>query len=253
MSGSSDEIGHSGLIYAPNCVGCPFEGQKIVPPNGNLEATVAIVGEGPGEHEERQGRGFVGRSGKLLDELLRRNGVDRSEVFITNCTLCRPKAVTMQIPQADGSTKDVYLNHDQAKLNAMIRCRPRLLSELAAVRPRVIIPLGGLAFEAISGEWDGIVKRRGAIHQPDMAAEYAKSMAALDAPLLKQKPKPRKKAAKKPKKPKTYIRRKIKMYLETPAKELMAVLECGHQYHMKSRRKKLFNCTLCVQTPDIDD
>ena len=197
VSDRSQDIGFSGLIYQPNCEGCPFQGSKIVPPNGNLQAAIAIVGESPGWNEERTGRGFVGRSGKLLDVLLKRNGIERASVWITNSILCKPRSVVMSVLQADGSHTDVRLNQDQAKLNAMIYCRPRLLAELGHIRAKSILALGGMAFESVTGEWDGIQKRRGGVHQPELHKEYAKSFAALNGPLLKSKPTARKKAARK--------------------------------------------------------
>jgi uracil-DNA glycosylase family 4 len=61
-----------------------------VPGEGNASAEVMLIGEGPGFHENEQGRPFVGAAGKLLDELLKKGGLSRPEVFITNVVKCRP-------------------------------------------------------------------------------------------------------------------------------------------------------------------
>ena len=61
-----------------------------VPGEGNGNAIVMFVGEGPGQDEDRQGRPFVGRSGKFLTEMLTQVGIDRKDVYITNVVKCRP-------------------------------------------------------------------------------------------------------------------------------------------------------------------
>ncbi|MEA2610941.1 MAG: uracil-DNA glycosylase [Chloroflexota bacterium] len=63
---------------------------KAVPGEGDSDTEVVFVGEGPGEHEDRQGRPFIGRSGELLTELIGSIGWRRDEVFITNVVKCRP-------------------------------------------------------------------------------------------------------------------------------------------------------------------
>src|SRR5215470_13886386 len=74
--------------------GCGFEpcetANRMVPGEGAADADVMVVGEAPGRNEDEQGRPFVGRAGKLLDELLEAAGLDRSTVFITNVLKARP-------------------------------------------------------------------------------------------------------------------------------------------------------------------
>ena len=74
--------------------GCGFEicaaATHIVPGEGSHTADVLLVGEAPGASEDEQGRPFVGRSGKLLDELLAAAGLERGDVFITNVVKARP-------------------------------------------------------------------------------------------------------------------------------------------------------------------
>ena len=74
--------------------GCGFElceqATQLVPGEGDPDADVMLVGEAPGAAEDEQGRPFVGRAGKLLDELLAEAGLERAEVFITNVVKARP-------------------------------------------------------------------------------------------------------------------------------------------------------------------
>jgi uracil-DNA glycosylase len=96
----------------------------IVPGEGSHSADVMLVGEAPGANEDKQGRPFVGRAGKLLDELLGEAGLARDDVFITNVVKARPPA-----------------NRDP-KADEVAHYMPWLERQLALIRPRVVIPLG---------------------------------------------------------------------------------------------------------------
>jgi uracil-DNA glycosylase family 4 len=74
------------------CTNCRLHQTRTqaVPGEGDPDTEVVFVGEGPGEHEDRQGRPFIGRSGELLTELIQSIGWQRDEVFITNVVKCRP-------------------------------------------------------------------------------------------------------------------------------------------------------------------
>src|SRR5690242_3771633 len=63
---------------------------NAVPGEGNIQAEVMFIGEGPGYHEDKQGRPFVGAAGQFLNELLEIAGLDRSTVYIANVVKCRP-------------------------------------------------------------------------------------------------------------------------------------------------------------------
>src|SRR5206468_9000678 len=63
---------------------------KAVPGEGDPRTKILFIGEGPGYHEDKQGRPFVGPSGQLLEDLLKNIGLKRSDVFITNVVKCRP-------------------------------------------------------------------------------------------------------------------------------------------------------------------
>jgi DNA polymerase len=108
------------------CTGCGLcRGRThAVPGEGDPDADVVFIGEGPGFYEDQQGRPFVGASGKFLDELLGSIGLDRKKVFIGNVVKCRPP--NNRDPQAD-------------EIEA---CRKHLDAQLEAIAPKVIVTLG---------------------------------------------------------------------------------------------------------------
>ncbi|HTS14420.1 MAG TPA: uracil-DNA glycosylase [Candidatus Sulfotelmatobacter sp.] len=95
-----------------------------VPGEGSADTEVVFVGEGPGQHEDEQGRPFVGAAGGLLTELLRSIGWKRDEVFITNVVKCRPPG--NRDPEPD----------------EMAACAPYLARQLAALDPAMVVTLG---------------------------------------------------------------------------------------------------------------
>lgn len=97
---------------------------NAVPGEGSATSGIMFIGEGPGYHEDQQGRPFVGRAGELLNDLLRSVPLHRADVFITNVVKCR--APENRDPMS-------------AEVDA---CRPYLESQIALLGPRVIVPLG---------------------------------------------------------------------------------------------------------------
>jgi uracil-DNA glycosylase family 4 len=97
---------------------------NAVPGEGNPEAQVMLIGEGPGFYEDREGRPFVGTSGKFLNELLAKAGLKREEVFITNVVKCRPPGNRDPLP------------------DEIAACAPYLEGQIAAIDPAVIVTLG---------------------------------------------------------------------------------------------------------------
>jgi uracil-DNA glycosylase family 4 len=108
--------------------GCGFEpcetATNMVPGEGSDTADVMLVGEAPGASEDDLGRPFVGRAGRLLDDLLAEAGLARSEVYITNVVKARPPG-----------------NRDP-RASEVLHCLPWLDAELALVQPRLVVPLG---------------------------------------------------------------------------------------------------------------
>jgi DNA polymerase len=119
-------------------------GSKMVIYRGSPAARLMIIGEAPGAEEDRLGEPFVGRSGKLLDQILVAAGVDPStDVFITNVVFRRPPDNRKPTPQE------------------MEHYKPYLLEIIRLVDPPVLMLAGGAAAESLLGEKRGITKIRG--------------------------------------------------------------------------------------------
>ena len=111
---------------------------------GDPCAALMVVGEGPGETEDKLGRPFVGRAGELLDKMLLAIDLPREDVYICNTVKCRP-------------TLDVghRLANRAPTPDEMRNCRPYLEEQIAIVRPRVILALGAPAAKSFMGEKTG--------------------------------------------------------------------------------------------------
>lgn len=124
------------------CETCPLrEVGKYVSSTGPPEAKIGIVGEAPGYYEVQQGEPFTGASGKLLNLVLKHNGIERSEVFLTNACLCRPP---------DNGTPPK---------SAVKACRNRLDGELRSTGVQTVMALGNTASEALLDQ-TGVTKLR---------------------------------------------------------------------------------------------
>ncbi len=117
------------------CTRCRLHAGRThaVPGDGPFDSDIVIVGEAPGKEEDASGRPFVGAAGKILDKALDAAGVPRGSVFITNIVKCRPPG--NRTPRAD----------------EIAACRPYLLTQIAAIRPKVVVTLGSTALRAVSG------------------------------------------------------------------------------------------------------
>ncbi len=115
------------------CVKCGLHATRTqaVPGVGPCPADIMVVGEAPGFNEDRQGEPFVGAAGHLLDTLLSRIGLGRSDVYITNVLKCRP-------PQ----------NRDPMP-NEVESCSPYLARQLSMIKPKVVLVLGRHALERL--------------------------------------------------------------------------------------------------------
>ena len=116
-------------------------------------ASLMVVGEGPGADEDAQGEPFVGRAGKLLDEMLKAIGRSRKEqapeksVFIANVVKCRPPG--NRDPEAD----------------EVEACRPYLDQQIRLVKPKLIVALGRIAAQRLLGTDAPLSKLRGPVHE----------------------------------------------------------------------------------------
>ena len=148
-----------------HCDQCPLNDEVVVEPVGNLHAKVALIGEGPGQQEKRQGKPFCGPAGQHLDWLLKEAlgpKVKRGDLWVSNSTCCLPGPRTF----GECTESPIHLSYEQALKQATACCRDRLLAELAAVQPKVILAVGAHALRSLA-EREGISHCHGAVlHTP---------------------------------------------------------------------------------------
>ena len=113
---------------------------------GNEDADWMIIGEAPGAEEDRRGEPFVGRAGKLLDEMLRAVGQSRDSVFIANILKCRPP------------------NNRDPKPEESEQCRGYLERQIELVRPKIIIAVGRIAAQLLLATDTPVGRLRGKPH-----------------------------------------------------------------------------------------
>ncbi len=130
------------------CTRCPLhEGRRsIVFGEGNPQARLMFVGEGPGADEDRQGRPFVGRAGQLLTKMIGAMTLDRSEVYIANIVKCRPP------------------KNRNPKPDEIATCFPFLQRQIRAVAPEVIVALGRVSAGTLLESTESISRLRGRFH-----------------------------------------------------------------------------------------
>lgn len=116
---------------------------SIVFGDGNPQAQLVFVGEGPGADEDEQGLPFVGRAGKLLTQMIEAMGLQRKDVYICNVVKCRP-------PQ-----------NRQPERDEVAECSPFLLRQIDTIAPKVIVCLGATAAKTILNTERGISQFRG--------------------------------------------------------------------------------------------
>lgn len=128
-----------------DCQCCPLcRGRtNIVPGEGNRNADIMFVGEGPGHDEDLQGRPFVGAAGQLLDKMLAAIGLDRSVVYIANIVKCRPPGNRAPTDEEAG------------------KCINYLRAQFVMVRPRIIVCLGATSAKHIYDPDVRITRDRG--------------------------------------------------------------------------------------------
>ena len=127
------------------CVRCKLHVARtnIVFGEGNPEAKLVFVGEGPGADEDATGRPFVGRAGQLLNKIIEAIGLKREDVYICNVVKCRPPG--NRTPERDEAAT----------------CEPFLFRQLAFIRPKVIVVLGLPAFQCLLKSKDSMSRSRG--------------------------------------------------------------------------------------------
>jgi len=147
---------------AAECKACDLwkTGTQTVFGEGPSRATVMLVGEQPGDQEDRVGHPFVGPAGKVLDRALSEAGIDRSKVYVTNVVKHFKWA-----PAPRGKRRI----HKKPRYSEIHACRPWLDAELEAIKPTILVCLGASAAQALLGTDFRVSRDRGKIIESSLA------------------------------------------------------------------------------------
>ena len=129
------------------CCGLAAKRRHLVFGEGDPRAQVAFVGEAPGAAEDEQGRPFMDPAGQLLDKIISGMGLQRPQVYLCSLVKCRPP-----LSREPGAAE-------------LAACRPYLEHQLGLIKPRVIVALGRLAAQALTGRSEGLAELRGQDHR----------------------------------------------------------------------------------------
>lgn len=143
---------------------------QLVFADGNPEAEIMLVGEGPGEQEDLQGKPFVGRAGQLLDRMLAAIGLDRSKVYIANMVPWRPPG------NRDPSPEEMAL------------CTPFLLRQVELVAPKFLMTLGNVPTKSLFQTQNGITRMRGQWRDLTINSHQTRALATLHPAYLLRTP-----------------------------------------------------------------
>ena len=144
------------------CRGCPLhrDATQAVFGEGEPSARLVLVGEQPGDQEDRKGRPFVGPAGRLLGRALEEAGIDRGDAYVTNAV--KHFKYTLQTERGRRRI------HKPPSLREMTACGPWLDAELALVDPAVLVALGATAGKGLLGSSYRVTRQRGRLlDRPD--------------------------------------------------------------------------------------
>lgn len=144
----------------PGCEGCDLykHATQVVPGAGSLDAALMLVGEQPGDQEDRQGAPFVGPAGGVLRKALDEVGIPHDEVFMTNA-----------VKHFKFVQRGRLRLHQNPRMSEITACKPWLSAEIDAIKPRVILCLGASAAKSLLGGTFALMKERGTIKQTPFA------------------------------------------------------------------------------------
>ena len=143
---------------------------QLVFSDGNPEASIMLVGEGPGEQEDLTGKPFVGRAGQLLDRMLGAIGLDRTKVYIANMVPWRPPG------NRDPSPEELAL------------CTPFLVRQVELVAPKFLLTLGNVPTKSLFQTSNGITRMRGQWKELEIGSHRVRSLATLHPAYLLRTP-----------------------------------------------------------------
>jgi uracil-DNA glycosylase family protein len=140
------------LEAVQECHGCDLYryAKQAVGGEGPRSARIVLVGEQPGDEEDRLGRPFVGPAGRLLDRALEEAGIDRTTVFVTNAV--------KHFKFEERGKRRIHKKPSGSEIKA---CRPWLEVELAIVKPEILVCLGATAAQSVFGPAYRVTKERG--------------------------------------------------------------------------------------------
>jgi uracil-DNA glycosylase len=130
-----------------NCMQCPLSTQgrkQVVFGNGNSQAKLMFIGEGPGRDEDEKGYPFIGRAGQLLTKIIEAMDLKREDVYISNVVKCRPPGNRAPLANESASCKELLL-----------------LKEINIIQPKIICTLGATATQALLGDNAKLSRTRG--------------------------------------------------------------------------------------------
>ena len=145
---------------ARGCRACDLykRGTQTVFGEGPRRAAIMMVGEQPGDAEDREGHPFVGPAGRLLDRALAEAGIDRRLVYVTN--------VVKHFKWEPRGKRRIHAKPNAAEIGA---CRPWLETEIALVKPQILVCLGATAAQALLGRAFKVSRRRGELVESALA------------------------------------------------------------------------------------
>jgi uracil-DNA glycosylase len=145
---------------AAGCRACPLwkSGTQTVFGAGRRAAKVMLVGEQPGDREDREGKPFVGPAGRVLDHALEEAGIDRGDAYVTN--------VVKHFKWIPKGKRRIHQKPNREEITA---CRPWLEAELEVVKPKVMVCLGATAAKALLGSDFRVTQDRGKLVETDLA------------------------------------------------------------------------------------
>jgi DNA polymerase len=136
----------------PDCRGCDLweDASQVVGGEGPVRTRMVLVGETPGDHEDKEGHVFVGPAGHLLDKALVAAGIERSDVYLTN-------AVKHFRFERQGKRRI----HKTPSAGQITACHPWLVRELEIVKPSVVVVMGSVAARSLLGSGFRVTQERG--------------------------------------------------------------------------------------------
>jgi DNA polymerase len=160
---------------APACRGCDLyrHATQVVFSSGPSDARVVMIGEQPGDVEDRRGEPFVGPAGAVLSRAMAEVGLSPDDTYLTNAV----KHFKFH-PDSRGKRRI----HDKPGRVEIVACRPWLTAEFRVLRPRVVVALGATAAQALAGSAFRVTRSRGQLLGWPDAAQHPEDFPVLDPP-----------------------------------------------------------------------